>query len=711
MSILDNLSFGFGNTLPMILQTEATECGLACLTMVAGYHGYKTDMATLRRQHAASLRGVTLSHLMGIAEQLHLSTRPVQLDLESLGHLTMPCILHWDFMHFVVLKQVDGNIATIHDPGFGVRKLSLEQISKSFTGVALELWPTPLFKREEKKQTIGLHALLGRISGLKRSLFQIMVLALALEVFAITTPFFLQWVVDDVIVAADRSLLNTLALGFVALMLLQQCASAMRSWVIMYLSNTLKLQWRANVFTHLIGLPVQYFEKRHLGDVISRFGAVDQIQHTVTTSFLEAMLDGLMTIITVGLMFIYSATLAWVAIGAMCLYGLGRWVCYSPLRNATEEQIIHAAKQQSHFLETVRGVKVVKLFQRQVERRATWLTLLAHQINADVQTQKMELLFKQMNGLLFGAENVLILWLGANFVLNGNFSVGTLLAFIAYKTLFDTRVSSLIDKSFDIKMLQLQGERLADIVLSDPERTHGGSGASAHRQLTSDIEIIGLRFQYSVQDPFVLDGIDLRIAAGESVAVVGPSGCGKTTLINVLLGITTPTEGNVLIGGVNLRDAGIDVLRQMVGTVLQDDVLFAGSIADNISFFDPQSDMQWITECAEMAAVATEIHAMPMGLHTLVGDMGTVLSGGQKQRILLARALYKRPSILFLDEATSHLDVAKENEVNAAIKALKITRIIVAHRPETIASADRVVTMCNGKIVRNGANATKVRAA
>jgi ATP-binding cassette, subfamily B, bacterial CvaB/MchF/RaxB len=273
------------------------------------------------------------------------------------------------------------------------------------------------------------------------------------------------------------------------------------------------------------------------------------------------------------------------------------------------------------------------------------------------------------------------------------------MAFNAYKGQFDTRVSSLIDKFFEVKMLQLQGERLADIVFSEPEASHDSSRAGDSAALESSLEVNNLRFRYAEHEPFVLDGVDLKIAPGESVAIVGPSGCGKTTLINVMLGMFPPTEGKVLLGGVDVKQIGIGNLRSQVGTVMQDDVLFAGSIADNISFFDLHADREWIEECARMAAIAQEISAMPMAYNTLVGDMGTVLSGGQKQRILLARALYKRPKLLFLDEATSHLDIAKEQEVNAAIKSLNITRIIVAHRPETIATASRVIVLAEGKVV------------
>ncbi len=699
--MFEQISFGFSPKLPLLLQTEAAECGLACLGMVAGFYGYNTDMATLRRRFPTSLKGVTLNDLIHIATQLELAARPLKLEIDQLQELKLPCILHWNFNHFVVLQGVSARALSVYDPAFGIRKHSMEAAAKSFTGVALELWPNPAFKPAKHQQTIRLRDLLGHVTGLFRSFVQILLLAFALEIFALISPLFVQWVIDDALMSYDRDLLTTLALGFGVLMLMQQSVSVVRSWALMYLSTTLKVQWQSNVFIHLLRLPVSYFEKRYLGDVISRFGSIDTIQRTLTTSFLEAVLDGVMTLITLVLMFIYSPMLAWIAVGTMALYGLGRWLWFPPLRRATEEQIIYSAKQQSHFIETIRGAKTIKLFQRQDERRSTWLALLIDQINADLRIQKLSLLYKSLNGVLFGIENILIIWLGAKLVMAGNFTVGALVAFSAYKGQFGNRVSSLIDKFIEVKMLQLQGARLADIVLTEPEMTHAQYTRDSEIALTPSLEVRKLRYRYSENEPYVLDKVTFKIDAGESVAIVGASGSGKTTLLNVILGILPPTEGEVLIGGRNARQVGFDALRQMVATVLQDDVLFAGSIAENISFFDSQANQLWIEQCAHLAAIHEDIIAMPMSYSTLVGDMGTVLSGGQKQRVLLARALYKKPKILFLDEATSHLDLECENLVNTALKDLQMTRVIVAHRPETIRSADRVIILANGKSVQH----------
>ena len=697
MSVLDGLHFGIGRRLPMVLQTEAAECGVACLAMLVGFHGQRTDLAELRRRFGVSLKGATLKDVVRVADQIGLATRPMRLELGELPMVKTPCILHWDLNHFVVLKSVGRNSAVIHDPAVGLRRLSMDEFSKHFTGVALEATPTGGFARAEAPPRVKLRQMLGRFTGLKRSLLQLLMLALAIEVFAITSPLFMQWVVDHALISADYDLLLTLVIGFALLLLIRTSVSTMRSWMLMTLGASIKVQARTNLFSHLVTLPANFFEARHLGDVMSRFSSQSTILKAITTELIEVVLDGLMVSLTLMIMFLYAPVLALLVVGGAVLYGVLRWAFYAPLRQAEAETIIWGAKRDSHFLETLRGIKTIKLFNAQDSRRSHWLHLLVETVNRQLTTQKLGILFKTANSLLLGGLTLLVVWLGAREVLANAFSVGMLLAFIAYKDQFLSRVSALIDRLVELQMLKLHAERLADIALSTPEPRDLPARGPANNEPLS-IEADNLCFRYGENDPLVLEDVSFRISAGESVAIAGPSGCGKTTLLKLMTGLLTPTSGEISIGGMPLKRLGADAYRSMIGVVMQDDQLFAGSIADNISFFSEDPDQELIEQCARLAAIHDDVLAMPMGYHTLIGDMGTVLSGGQKQRVLIARALYRRPSILFLDEATSHLDVQRENAVSEAIRATRTTRVIVAHRPETIRSADRVITLSRGKL-------------
>lgn len=690
----------------LVLQAEPAECGLACLCMVHRHHGLNTDLHDLRRQYGAGLKGMTLRTLARLAAATNFTTRAVRLDVAELGQLARPSILHWDLNHFVVLEKVGRKTVTILDPAVGERKLSLADVARHFTGVALELTPAAEFKSQARAPRVSLSALTGRVSGLWRSLLQIFAVAVVLELFAIVAPLLQQMVVDDVLTSGDRDLLTVLVLGFGLLLAVQTVIGVVRSWMVIMLGQTLSLQWTSNVFAHLVKLPVAFFEKRHLGDITSRFGAVQAIQMTLTTSAIEAVLDGLMAVAALVMMLIYAPTLAAVTLAAVALYGLLRWASYGPFRNAAAERLVVSAKENTHFLETLRAITPLKLFGREDERRARWQNLIVEVQNRDVRTARMGMAFGSANAFIFGLENLLVLWLGARLILGGitgggassgaGITIGMLFAFLSYKGQFSARVSALINYAVDLKMLSLHAERLADIALEPPERDDVPTNELGH--LSPSIELRGVNFRYSEGEPWILKDANFKIEAGESVAVVGASGAGKTTLLKIALGLLKPAEGEVLYGGQPVRHLGIANFRRQIGTVMQEDVLLTGSLADNIAFFDVQPDQRRIEACAWMAQLHDDITRMPMGYQTFVGDLGSGLSGGQKQRVLLARALYKQPRVLALDEATSHLDLGNERAVTAAIAHMQLTRLIIAHRPETIAGAQRVVQISGGQV-------------
>ncbi len=697
MSVNERLNIGWAHRTPLILQTEASECGLASLAMVASYFGYESDLVDLRRRFGLSLKGATLKELIRIADQLGFATRPLRLEVDELFNLRLPCVLHWDLSHFVVLVSVGRSSVVIHDPAVGMRRLKPAEVSRHFTGVALELYPTDRFEPATAPPRIRFRKLLGRMVGVKRALSHQFSFALAIEVFAMTSPLFMGWLIDHALVAADRDLLLTLVLGFLLLLLLQTSISAMRSWMLIGLSATLNVQSRANLFSHLINLPASFFEARHLGDVTSRFSSQEAILNAITSELVEAMMDGLMVGLTLAIMMVIAPDMASIVLAAAAIYALLRWVCYAPLRQTSAEAIVWEARLDSHFLETLRGIRTVKLFNGQEDRRARWLNLLIEATNRQLTAEKLRFLFRTSNALLMGMLKILIIWLGATRVLDSALSVGLMLAFISYKDQFIGRVSVLIDRAVDLKMLRLHAERLADIALTEPETRTSLVPMLAERPPPT-IELRNVSFRYSEQEPWVLDNVNLRIEAEESLAIVGPSGCGKSTLLKLLAGLIKPCYGEILIDGEPLTRIGLASYRAMLGVVMQDDQLFAGSIADNISFFSERPDFECIKSCAKQAAIHDDIMSMPMGYGTLIGDMGTVLSGGQKQRVVIARALYRRPSILLLDEATSHLDVERERLVNAAFGGIRITRIVIAHRPETIRMSERVVMLEQGKV-------------
>ncbi|HEX7287077.1 MAG TPA: peptidase domain-containing ABC transporter [Candidatus Angelobacter sp.] len=674
----------------MVFQTEAAECGLACLAMIAGYHGLHMDLADLRRRFSISLRGVTLAHLIRFADRLGFACRPLRLEMEDLPWLKTPCILHWDMTHFVVLKRATRKYLYLHDPARGTRRIRYAEAGRHFTGVAMELTPTAGFAPRDESRPLRLRDLTGRVVGLKRALAQIFALAAALEVFYVISPLFLQLAVDKVVSAYDQGLLFTLGVGFMLLVLLQSLLGGLRSWTTLYFGTSLKLQWYANLFSHLVRLPVAFFEKRYFGDLMSRFESAEAIQRTLTNNFIEALLDGIISVAVLAVMAMYSPRLALVVVAGLLAYALLRHLAYGPLRSRTEEMIIRSARQQSYFLETLRGIRTIKVFGREDSRKSRWMNLLVDTTNAQVAAEKLSIFFKAASTMIFGLQSVLVIWLGVMLVLRRAFSVGMLFAFVAYQEMFKARVVVLVDRLFEFRMLSLQAQRLADIAFAKPEAL--ADELPSQEQSPSSIQVRSLRFRYSDAEPWLLEDVNLSVATGECVAITGPSGAGKSTLLKLMAGLLQPQEGDVLINGHSVLASRAAVLGR-VGFVLQDDTLFAGTITENIAFASDQPDMEHVLECASLACIHQEITAMPMGYDTLIGDMGSALSGGQQQRLLLARALYQRPSILILDEATSHLDVSTEQRIAAMLAKLSITRVFAAHRPDTVAIADRVIEL------------------
>lgn len=683
------LDFSGRGRLPVIRQTEAAECGLACLAMVASFHGHRIDLNTLRRRHPVSLKGVTLRGLIQVAGHMRLACRPLRLDLEHLRHLRLPAILHWDFNHFVVLKAVTRKGILVHDPACGERSYPLAEASKRLTGVALEVSPAEGFSPKDERARLPFSAFWGQARGLAHPLVQIFALSAILEVLVIAAPFYMQITVDEVIARGDADLPVVLALGFGLLALIAAAATALRSQIILVVQNFLHFQIGVRLFHHLLRLPLAWFEKRHVGDVLSRFASIEPVRDLLAEGLIAAVVDGLMALATLLMIFVYSPLLAAVVLLALALYTVLRLGLFHMLRRRSEVVIQNKAQESSTFIETVRGVQSLKLFNRESEREGQWLNRYAEVVNANVRLGRAKITFKTLNDLIFGLENILTVYLAARLALGNALTVGMIFAFMSYKRHFIEKTVMLVEKAIDLRLLGLHLERLSDIALGEPEAGHDRPLAYA-REIRGGIELRNVSFRYAETERFVLENVNLTVSPGQFVTIMGPSGGGKTTLMKIMLGLLEPTSGEVLVDGIPLPVVGARAYREQVAAVMQEDQLFSGSIADNICFFESGFDQGWMVECARVAAIHDEIAAMPMAYNSLIGDMGSSLSGGQKQRVLLARALYRRPKVLFLDEGTAHLDVGREREISQALRRLNITRISIAHRPEMAEGTDLV---------------------
>ncbi|NMP31798.1 peptidase domain-containing ABC transporter [Thalassotalea sp. M1531] len=697
------LKFNNSKRTPLILQSEIAECGLASIAMIAGYFGHHLDMQSIRKRHNAKLQGLNLKQLIELGDSLGLASRALQCPLQEIDKLQLPCILHWDMNHFVVLTKLKTSSSAhrfeINDPALGKRVLKIEEFSKHYTGICLELSPTNKFERKQERSEMKFSQLWSSIYGLKEGLFKLISLSLILQFLALLAPYYMQWVVDEVLISFDESLLKILAIGFALIAIVSVVTAAVRSWLVLRISSLLNMQMGINLLRHLLRLPMNYFESRHVGDIVSRFGSLSEVRERITTGFVETLVDGFMAIALFAMMMLYSIKLTLIVLGVITLYLMVRFVLYRPLHLATEELIQNSAKEQSNFLESVRGIQTIKLFCNESQRQNLWQNRYAEVINSEIRIGRLNISFDSFNKLLFGLENILVIYLAAIMVMANTMTIGMVLAFIAYKSQLISRVTNLIEQIIQFKMMRLHLERIADIALSKQESQINDEPIvllNEYCQPKGQLTLENIFFNYGNESQSVLKNVNLTLEPGKSVAITGASGVGKTTLMKIMLGLLKPTSGRILLDGKDIVQSGLANYRKKVAAVMQNDTLLTGSIADNISFFDPKPDIERIEECARFASIHEDIAHMTMGYATLVGDMGTSLSGGQIQRIFLARALYQQPCILFLDEATSHLDKENESKISEQIQQLPMTIIMIAHRQETIEEADVVYQLNNG---------------
>ncbi|MBL4941335.1 MAG: peptidase domain-containing ABC transporter [Colwellia sp.] len=691
MKLTDYIDFKAAK-LPIFHQSEVAECGITCLAMVAYYHGHKINMLAMRQKYPVGIQGITVKQMLSVANDIGLSGRVLKLELGQLAKMKTPAILHWNFNHFVTLNSVNRHGITIHDPAKGKVKLSWNEVSEAFTGIAIELTPTNSFEQKDERIKMPLRAFIGNVDGLGLSLLKIFIIAILLQGLFLVAPYYIRLVIDQGIVLADQSLLVWFLVGFVGITLLTSASSTLRSGAILYLDKNLGFQVKANIQRHLLHLPMSFFESRHIGDIKSRFEAFNEVQRMISRGFISAIVEGLLGITTLIIMYAYHTSLALISVAFLALTFLIRFSLTNKENKYLEQALSKQAKENSHFLETIRAIMPIKCYVKESARLSSWLNLFADSTNENIKREKIGIIAEVSQELVSKLEYLLIVFVGATLIIDEVFTVGMFIAFLAYRQQFANSTHTLVDQLFRFRLASTYLRRMSDIVLQPQEDQQGGLTLQKEN-IQGSIEVQDLHFRYNSSSAWLFQGLNFKIQAGESVVIIGRSGLGKSTLLKLMVGLIQPQQGDYFLDGHSIASIGMRNFRSVCATVMQNDQLLNGSLIENISFFEPSPDVERIKEAAIGASIWDDIQAMPMGLHSQAGDLGSALSGGQKQRLLLARALYSQPKILFLDEATSHLDTKTEQQVNEYLKNKEITRISVAHRQETINAADRIIDL------------------
>lgn len=676
--------------LPVMLQSEIAECGLVCILMVTRFYGYNLSLTSLRERFPSSLAGTSISQLSHIARELEFDAQIKRAPAESIGSFYTPCIAFWGENHFIVISKMGQKSVIIHDPAKGRLKLTLDEFKSGYSGVLLLLEPQQIpSERVEGPRFRNFGRILRIIRPHLRSSFSVLGLCAIVELLSLISPFFLQWSIDKAIKPIKLDLLTTLAIAFISSAVIRGALLIIRDWSLASLNASFVRHWGDEVFRHLINLPLPFFEKRTTGDILSRYTSIQNVQSILSSNLVTSFIDGTVSIIALALIASYSWIFFDAVLFTLIFYTALRMGVYHTLVAANREQITASANQQTAMIEAVRGIATLKLFNFQNHQANKFLALFTKTLNKMVRVKFLSSAARSLAEVSFALCRIIIVIIAGRKIISNQMTVGEMVAALAFVEMFLQKAGAVVDNLIEVRVLELHLERVEDITSHSIEITGPCNTITCPESITFE----NVSFRYSEAEPWILRSFSMNVRNGEAVAITGPSGSGKSTLISLLVGFINPTEGRILIDGRELSEIGLSSFRRICGTVLQSDRLFSGTLIENISFFDDVPDIGRVLEACDFAGIKSEILSFPMGLQTLVGDMGSALSVGQAQRVLLARAIYRKPYLLILDEATSNLDVAKEREISENMSDMKITRIFVAHRPDAVSVADRVVDL------------------
>ena len=676
------------SSLPMIFQAESNECGLACLAMISTFYGYRSDLHTLRTRFGSVALGSSVKHLMNLAAQIELRGRALRFELDDLRSLKLPAIVHWDMDHFVVIKKMGSRKAIVHDPASGIKQYTYKELSFHLTGVALELTPTTDFQPRDSAPGVGVGKLFDGVDLIKANLVHVFVMTLVIQAFALLNPLYLQLVIDQGLIKGDAELVIMLGLIFSVVVLIKAALMHLRGMYLLQLGNRIGFQLLGNTAHHLLCLPSDFFSRREMGDIVSRFGSLENIRKLITQEMVTIIVDGMFSLVTLFLLYLYSPGLATIVLLTVCTVTLIRLLSIGYERNLRKTALVTSAKQQTKFMENIRTIRTSKVNNIELDRLGEWESDLVNQLNSTYRLEAFQIGFSTFQTILLGIENIVVIYLGATAVIGGMMTLGQLMSFVFLKQHFSSSIFAMLPKTAELRMLNLELERVSDI-LSTPVEFSAKEKRLISFDAGSTIQLIDVSVNFPGNSSPLISDLKYEIEPGDCIALTGRSGCGKTTLLKTFLKLEPIDKGRILIDGQDLEVISRHALRDQISAILHEDGLMPGDLAYNIHLGVDANNQEKLLDICDQLGISEIVKGLPLGLCTEVGELSNILSAGQIQRILLARALYRAPRLLLLDEALSHLNSDAAISLLRLLKKMGTTIVLVSHDTKLVSFADR----------------------
>ena len=691
---------------PWLRQNDETDCGAASLAMISRYYGKRLSIARLRDLANVGREGASMYSLAAGAEAVGYRTRAVRTDYQHLMKLDLPAIAHWKGYHYIVVYEVTRFRVVVGDPAIGLIRMKRKEFEEGWTGRLLLLSPTPdLLEQEEQKTTV--RRFLPLLKPYRLLLFEVLMASLLINLFGLATPIFTQTIIDKVLVHQDVQMLNMMLGGMLFIGIFSTLTVLLRRYLLIHISQKLSLRLASDLFTQIMKLPMSFFGKRKIGDILTRFADNRKVQDLITGSAINTLLDVIMVVVYLSVMFVYNAELTGVALVFIPL-SIVLTLIFTPIMKRNNQRLFEKqAVTQSKLIESIENVGPIKTSTAELPTRWKYEEFIVQRANQAFHGAKLGMVMDGFSSAIQLLSTTVVLWYGAHLVINGEMSVGQLIAFNVLIGMVMAPILGLVGMWQRLQDAFLSLQRLSDIYDAEPEEIETAESSLLHLPvLSGQIEFKDVSFRYSPDEKNVLENINLEVKSGQTVALVGRSGSGKSTLISLLQRLYRPTEGRILVDGYDIALASGRSLRAQLGVVMQDSSIFTGTIRENISLGDPNATLDRVMDAAKLANAHDFISGYPLGYDTVIGEIGIGLSGGQRQRVCIARALLNEPRIILFDEATSALDTESERAIQENMDAMLEGRsaIVIAHRLSTIRNADRIVVLDEGRIVEQGSH-------